>query len=99
MKYIFLLFSYFISSIYSSTEWKASELAKYINQSTKLKHFFLYDETTYINEEIKTEVLSIMKRVSEENNIVLYVLLLNKINLELEQDNLQLYISKLYEKK
>ena len=36
-----------------------------------------------------------MKRVSEENNIVLYVLLLNKINLELEQDNLQLYFETL----
>ena len=79
-KILFIILSIFIL-VQSSTVWTPEDLAKYINEHYELGLTFLFDEQSYITDEHKEKINAIMKRITNQNDVFVYGIVVDELNL------------------
>ena len=79
-KFLFIIFSIF-TLVHSSIIWTPDELAKYINENYELGDTLLFDDKSYITDEHREKINAIMKRITNQNDVFVYGIFLDEINL------------------
>ena len=79
-KFLFIIFSIF-TLVHSSIIWTPDELAKYINENYELGVTLLFDDKSYITDEHREKINAIMKRITNQNDVFVYGIFLDEINL------------------
>ena len=87
------------SSLGEVIEWKASDLAKIINESEEIKpgYTFIFDELGFLTLNHRIKVNEIIKKICDQREVYTYIFLIGKMDLNSCLSDIELFSVKLRE--